>query len=181
MIDRIQTRLTTHAPEQRRGATAHPIEAAPSGMAQAVSRGFRMRCAACGLGGMFRSFLQPVQACATCGIDWRRRTADDFPPYLVILLIGHIVAPLMIWMETAWHPPMWVHLALWLPAVALLALGLIQPAKGAVLAFQWWHWDFDGSPDHMASAAAERQDAARESGDDGCAALAASDCDVLAA
>jgi uncharacterized protein (DUF983 family) len=104
---------------------------------------------------MFRSFLQPVQACPGCGFDWRRRTADDFPPYLVILLIGHIIAPAMIWMESIWHPALWVHLSLWLPVVVLLSLMLIQPVKGAVMAFQWWHWDFVGTPDEGASPEAE--------------------------
>ena len=62
-----------------------------------------------------------------CGILSRR---------LQWLLIGHIVAPGMIWMELSWHPALWVHLSLWLPIVVLLALLLIQPAKGAVIAFQ---------------------------------------------
>lgn len=114
----------------------------PSALWIAICRGFLGRCARCGTGRMFRSFLQPVEACSDCGLNWRTRTADDFPPYLVILLTGHIVAPLMILVETRFHPPLWVHLAIWLPLVTMLAFGLIQPAKGAVMAFQWWHWDF---------------------------------------
>lgn len=102
---------------------------------------------------MFRSFLQPEGACAICGLNWRSRTADDFPPYLVILLTGHIVAPGMIWMEISWHPAAWIQTAIWLPIVAALAVGLIQPVKGAVMAFQWWHWDFkreaEGSPRNL--------------------------------
>lgn len=125
------------------GEAALPIS--PSGVGEALSRGLAMRCAACGSGRMFQTFLQPVKTCADCGVDWRQRTADDFPPYLVILLVGHIVAPALIFTEITWQPPVWVQLSIWLPLVALLALGLMQPVKGAVMAFQWWHWDFDKS------------------------------------
>ena len=107
----------------------------------AVRRGFVCRCPKCGGAKLFRSFLQPVDACHECGQDWRIRTADDFPPYLVILFVGHIVAPGMIGMESGWHPPLWVHLSVWLPLVLLLSLLLIQPMKGVVIAFQWWNWD----------------------------------------
>lgn len=182
MLDRIQTGLRTRPLEQRWDEDERTLAGAPSGLPQALARGFQMRCAACGSGRMFRSFLQPVEACATCGVDWRRRTADDFPPYLVILLIGHIIAPAMIWVETTWHPPMWVHLSLWLPAVTLLALGLIQPVKGAVMAFQWWHWDFGKSPDQGALPNATASAADRESPSP-CSTLVGtpSNCDVLAA
>ena len=183
MLDRIQTGLRPVPPEQQqREKDVLILAGPPSGLSQAVGRGFGMRCAACGSGRMFRSFLQPVHACATCGIDWRKRTADDFPPYLVILLIGHIIAPAMIWMETTWHPPMWVHLSLWLPAVTLLALGLIQPVKGAVMAFQWWHWDFGKSPGQGASPSASASATIRESPSRCSAPVGApSNSDVLAA
>jgi uncharacterized protein (DUF983 family) len=149
MLDRVPR---AERPVERRKDTGceRPSGDLPTALWIAIWRGFRGRCAPCGTGRMFRSFLQPVEACSGCGLNWRTRTADDFPPYLVILLTGHIVAPLMILVETQFHPPLWVHLAIWLPIVTILAFGLIQPAKGAVMAFQWWHWDFrkpgDGEP-----------------------------------
>lgn len=180
MLDRIQTGVKVRPLEQQREEDVRTHVGAPSGLPQAVRRGFLMRCAGCGSGRMFRSFLQPVQACANCGIGWRMRTADDFPPYLVILLIGHIIVPPMIWMEMTWHPPLWVHLSLWLPAVVMLALGLIQPVKGAVMAFQWWHWDFGKSPGQPVSPI--NSEAVREPRNCCFAAVGAScDCDVLAA
>lgn len=116
----------------------------PASLLSAVGRGFLGRCPKCACARLFRSFLQPVTFCPACGQDWRKRTADDFPPYLVILAVGHIVAPGMIAMERFWHPPLWVHLTVWLPAVLILSFLLIQPMKGAVIAAQWWHWDRAG-------------------------------------
>jgi uncharacterized protein (DUF983 family) len=164
MLDRIGS--GSAVPGRQRHGEERPgiLSNAPSGIPQALWRGFLTRCAACGSAGMFRSFLQPVQACPGCGFDWRRRTADDFPPYLVILLIGHIIAPAIIWMETSWHPALWVHLSIWLPIVVLLALALIQPVKGAVMAFQWWHWDYSEPANDGASATLEDPATVRESG-----------------
>jgi uncharacterized protein (DUF983 family) len=33
-----------------------------------------------------------------------------------------------------------VHLALWLPLTLGLALGLLQPIKGAIIGWQWAHY-----------------------------------------
>jgi uncharacterized protein (DUF983 family) len=120
---------------------ADPAALHPQSVFEAIRRGLAGRCPKCGCARLFRSFLQPVPVCPACGQDWRIRTADDFPPYLVILVVGHIVAPGMIALESGFHPPLWIHLTVWLPLVLLLGFVLIQPMKGAVMAFQWWHWD----------------------------------------
>jgi uncharacterized protein (DUF983 family) len=120
---------------------ADPGALHPQSVLEAIRRGLAGRCPKCGSARLFRSFLQPVSVCPACGQDWRTRTADDFPPYLVILAVGHIVAPGMIALESGFHPPLWVHLTVWLPLALLLSFLLIQPLKGAVMAFQWWHWD----------------------------------------
>ena len=41
--------------------------------------------------------------------------------------------PLLFWMETSLHPPLWVHAAVWLPVSLILALVLLRPVKGATL------------------------------------------------
>jgi uncharacterized protein (DUF983 family) len=105
----------------------------------AIRRGFRGKCPACGNGRLFAEFLKPVEACAVCSEDWAPQRADDFPPYIVILVLGHAIIPGLASVEVAFHPPMWVHLALWLPLTLILGVGLLQPVKGAVIAYQWWH------------------------------------------
>lgn len=85
---------------------------------------------------MFPRFLKPTSACSHCGTAWDRHQADDFPAYVVIILLGHILVPIMA--ETIGSGlPMVALMILW-PSVALvLAAVLIQPAKGGVIAFQW--------------------------------------------
>ena len=103
----------------------------------ALKRGFCGRCPNCGEGRLFRAFVKVADHCARCGEAFRYHRADDFPAYLVIVLVGHIVVPLSMWVEIAYTPAYWVHAAIWLPMVVGLALGLLQPIKGAIVALQW--------------------------------------------
>lgn len=102
-----------------------------------LRRGFLGRCPNCGKGGLFRAFLKVRETCAVCGEELHHHRADDFPAYLVILIVGHIVVPLQLWVETAFAPGLWFQLALLLPLIAILTIGLLQPVKGAVVAVQW--------------------------------------------
>ena len=103
----------------------------------ALLRGLRGRCPNCGKGHMFRSFLKVADNCEICGEEFFHHRADDFPAYLVIVLVGHIVVPAMLHVEMAYAPPYWVHAAIWPTLTLFLSLALIQPIKGAVVALQW--------------------------------------------
>jgi uncharacterized protein (DUF983 family) len=120
------------------GSNPMNVEKLPRDVAQAMWRGFRCRCPACGEGRLFRAFLKVNDTCPACGEELHHHRADDFPAYLVIVLVGHIVVPLVLSVETNFAPPYWVHLALWLPITLGLSLGLLQPVKGAVVAIQWF-------------------------------------------
>jgi uncharacterized protein (DUF983 family) len=105
---------------------------------EAALRGFRGRCPACGKGSMFRKFLKVNDACPECGEELHHQRADDFPAYLVIVIVGHILVPIILAVETEFAPAYWIHALLWGPAVIGMTLGLIQPVKGAVIAMQWF-------------------------------------------
>jgi uncharacterized protein (DUF983 family) len=106
-------------------------------MLQAMRRGFFGRCPSCGRGHLFRAFLKVVDECPVCGEEMRHHRADDAPAYFVILIVGHIVVGLALEVEILFSPPYWVHIALWLPLTLVLALGLLQPIKGAIVGLQW--------------------------------------------
>ena len=110
----------------------------PRDVVQAMWRGFRGRCPACGEGRLFGSFLKVNEACSECGEELHHHRADDFPAYLVIVIVGHIVVPLVLAVETRLAPSYWIHLALWLPLTLGLSLALLQPVKGVVVAVQWF-------------------------------------------
>ncbi len=103
----------------------------------AMKRGFRGRCPRCGEGKLFRAFLKVDDHCAVCGLDFTPHRADDLPAYLVIVIVGHIVVPTALWIETDYSPPVWLQLSIYLPLTLVLSLALLQPVKGAVVGFQW--------------------------------------------
>ena len=104
---------------------------------QALKRGFRGRCPRCGEGKLFRAFLKTADSCSHCGQDFTPHRADDLPAYLVIVIVGHIVVPLALMIETNYSPPVALQLAIYLPLTFIASLVLLQPVKGAVVAVQW--------------------------------------------
>lgn len=111
--------------------------AAPTSVFQAMKRGFFGRCPHCGEGRMFRAFLKVADQCASCGEPLHHQRADDFPAYIVIVIVGHIVVPLVLIVETHYAPPYWFSMALWPSLTFVLGLSLLQPVKGAIVAMQW--------------------------------------------
>jgi uncharacterized protein (DUF983 family) len=63
--------------------------------------------------------------------------ADDFPAYLVMVVVGHLVVPAILAVETAYAPAVWLQLAVWLPVTLIASLALLQPTKGAIVGLQW--------------------------------------------
>ena len=112
--------------------------ALPGSWFEAIFRGTRNVCPRCGGNPLFGRFLKPVSACFNCGQDWSLQSADDFPAYLSILITGHLVVPLIMTLTSEFDLSLAVLVAIILPLTLLLILALLQPAKGAVIATQWW-------------------------------------------
>lgn len=104
---------------------------------EAMRRGFSGRCPHCGEGHLFSSFLKSVECCPACGEEMHHHRADDLPAYLVIAVVGHVVVGAFMAVEAATTWPMWLYLAIWIPATVLMSLLLLQPTKGAVIGLQW--------------------------------------------
>jgi len=110
----------------------------PRGAFGALGRGFRGRCPACGQGRMFRAFLKVSDKCPACGEELHHHRADDFPAYLVTVLTGFLLVPIVLAVEMSYTPPVWLSVSLW-PAIAfVMAMALLQPVKGTVVALQWY-------------------------------------------
>ena len=103
----------------------------------AMKRGFVGRCPRCGQGKLFRAFLKVADHCSVCGLDFTPHRADDLPAYLVIIIVGHIVVPAALWIETNYSPAIWLQLSIYLPLTFVASLVLLQPVKGAVVGMQW--------------------------------------------
>lgn len=106
-------------------------------LGRSLLRGARGRCPACGTGALFDGFLTVRPTCRVCGEEFHHHRADDLPPYLTILIVGHVVVSGLLLTERLLAPPMWVEAAVWLTITLVLSLALLRPLKGAVVALQW--------------------------------------------
>ena len=102
-----------------------------------LRRGLARRCPNCGEGRLLRNYLKVRSPCEVCGADNSIYPSDDFPPYLTILVTGHVLVPLFIWTDRAFEPPLWVQTAIWLPATVILCLVLLPFMKGATIGLCW--------------------------------------------
>jgi uncharacterized protein (DUF983 family) len=106
-------------------------------LANAMWRGFCGKCPHCGEGRLFARFLKVADTCDVCGEELFHHRADDLPAYLVIVVVGHLVVPTILAIETAYAPAVWLQLAIWLPVTLFASLALLQPTKGAIVGLQW--------------------------------------------
>lgn len=106
-------------------------------LALALRRGIMGQCPSCGEAKLFASFLKPVATCPHCGEHWADKRADDFPAYLVILILGHLLVPVVIAVNLKTDLPVWLQMIGWPLIAAVIALAMIQPAKGFVLGLLW--------------------------------------------
>jgi uncharacterized protein (DUF983 family) len=104
-----------------------------------VVAGLTCRCPACGEGALFDGYLKVSPACEACGLDLAAADSGDGPAVFIVLIVGVIVCFSALFTEIAVHPPVWVHLILWLPLAAVLTAVLLRPFKGVMLAMQFHH------------------------------------------
>jgi uncharacterized protein (DUF983 family) len=99
--------------------------------------GLAGRCPNCGEGRLFEGFLKVSPRCEACGYDLSKADSGDGPAVFVIMIAGFLVAFAALFTEFTFHPPIWVHLVVWLPLTLVVCLGLLRPFKGALLAAQF--------------------------------------------
>ena len=103
----------------------------------AISNGLKLRCPHCGQGHMFRAYLKVADTCDVCGEELSHHKADDFPPYIAIFIVGHLLVGLMLHMEMSYTLPPWVYVAIMVPLAIILPMLLLPSIKGAVVGLQW--------------------------------------------
>ncbi len=118
--------------EPDRSAPALPY-VQPTSFWLAASRGAQDRCPSCGVGHVFDGYLRVAPACSHCGAPLGSLRADDAPPYFTIFIAGHVLIPIVLWVERVWMPPMWLHMLLWLPLFSVVCIAMLRPIKGATL------------------------------------------------
>lgn len=101
--------------------------------------GLACRCPRCGRGPLFDGFLQVAERCPECGCDLRKADSGDGPAVFIIFIMGALIVPLALLVESAFAPPYWVHVAVWPPVILGGTLALLRPMKATLIALQFHH------------------------------------------
>jgi uncharacterized protein (DUF983 family) len=102
-----------------------------------ILAGLGGRCPNCGDGQLFEGFIKVAPRCEACGFDLRTADSGDGPAVFIILIVGAIACFGVLFSEMALHWAIWLSLLVWLPAVGALALLLLRPLKGLLVAMQF--------------------------------------------
>ena len=106
-------------------------------MRPAMLRGWRRRCPCCGAGPMLRGYLKVRDTCPVCGEELYHQRADDGPAYLTILIVGHLMAPLLLYIFVEYRPDPLVLASAFCVGTVALSLFLLPRLKGVMIAIQW--------------------------------------------
>jgi uncharacterized protein (DUF983 family) len=104
---------------------------------QAVWRGTLCKCPHCGQGKMFRAYLKVAEHCDACGEQLDLNRADDFPPYIAIMIVGHLLVGMMLHLDMVWHVNPLTYLYTMVPLAVILPLAMLPSIKGAIVGLQW--------------------------------------------
>jgi uncharacterized protein (DUF983 family) len=103
----------------------------------ALRRGWQGKCPNCGAGKMLSGYLTVRNNCDACGTEFHHHRADDGPAYLTLLIVGHAMAPLLLYVFMHYRPEPIVLIALFSAFTVGLSLYLLPRIKGALVALQW--------------------------------------------
>ncbi len=111
----------------------------PGGAPSIVNAGLRGLCPRCGATTLFDGILSFAPNCSACGLDFAAFNVGDGPAAFLTLILGAIVVALAITVELTFHPPLWVHMLIWIPFTAIGVVGALRLAKGALMAAEFRH------------------------------------------
>jgi len=104
---------------------------------QAFKRGLFGKCPNCGEGKIYRAYLKVNDACPVCQENLSLHRADDAPPYITIVIVGHLLIGLLLHLEMVWRIPPMMYIYTLVPLAIILPLLLLPPIKGVVINLQW--------------------------------------------
>ena len=113
--------------------TDERASAAPS-PAQVALRGL---CPRCGSTTLFDGPLKLHDRCRVCGLDFSGFNVGDGPAAFLTLILGAVVVAMAITVELTLHPPLWLHMLIWIPVTAGGVVLSLRAAKAALLALEY--------------------------------------------
>lgn len=114
-------------------APNQPIEGRPS-IAKAALFGL---CPQCGSKSLFSTLGQFADLCPQCDLDFISFNVGDGPAALLTMFIGALIIVFALLVDTAFRPPFWVHVIIWVPVTIAMTISTLRIAKAALLAAEY--------------------------------------------
>ena len=81
----------------------------------ALSRSVFKKCPQCGEEKIYKQYLKLKPNCNNCNEKLSIYRTDDFGPWLTIIIVGHIIVPLVLYIEQNYSPQLWLQAITWIP------------------------------------------------------------------
>jgi uncharacterized protein (DUF983 family) len=86
---------------------------------------------------LFRAYLKQVDSCRECNEAWCEIRTDDAAPWLTILIVGHVMAPVLVAMSKSGRFSPWEMTAILVPVLVAICLLILPRAKALFMAAIW--------------------------------------------
>lgn len=108
-------------------------------------------CPRCGRPLLFAGWVKFADRCSGCGLDFTRFNVGDGPAAFLTLILGALVVAGAITLEPTLHPPLWLHMLIWIPVTAAGVIWSLRVAKAALLAAEYRNAAREGRIDEARS------------------------------
>ncbi|RJL07528.1 DUF983 domain-containing protein [Paracoccus aestuarii] len=104
---------------------------------QAIARGLRNRCPACGEGQLMQGFLGLNAECAHCGAPLGRYPAADGPAFFAMTAALLLLIPVIGFIWAIWRPEPVTLLIVTSVIMTVATLVMLRLIKGAFIGYLW--------------------------------------------
>lgn len=118
----------------------------PRSVGKAILNGLKCRCPSCGKGKVFSKYLKVADVCSECGVKLSSARADDFPPYIAIFIVGHVLVGWMLHAEMSGPVDPMFYVWTMIPLSIILPLIMLPSIKGGVIGLQWANFMYGFDP-----------------------------------
>ena len=94
-------------------------------------------CPRCGRPLLFSGWVKFADRCSGCGLDFSRFNVGDGPAAFLTLILGALVVAGAITLELTLHPPLWLHMLIWIPVTLAGVIWSLRIAKGALMSAEF--------------------------------------------
>lgn len=103
--------------------------------------GWQCQCPKCKQGDLYEPgiTLNLKKNCDKCGLDLEKNDSADGPAVFLIFILGFLLVPLALVLDSWLSPPLWVHAVLWTAVALTITLGALRPLKAYIIALQYRH------------------------------------------